>query len=68
MSIFFAVLMLLLLGLATVGVIALEIYGIYLSFKKKWYIGLASILFPSMALVVALAKLCKKDILKGSDA
>lgn len=43
--------------------LALQVYGMYLSFKKKWYIGLASVLVPGFALVVGAMKFfMKKDL------
>ena len=43
---------------------ALHIYGIVLSFQKKWYIGLASLVVPLFALVIGVAKFFfKKDLL-----
>lgn len=48
-----------------IGVSFLRFYGIYLSFKKKWYFGVISLIVPCFAEVVALFKLIgKKDILK----
>jgi hypothetical protein len=42
-----------------------RLYGIYLSFKKKWYIGTAALVVPFFADVVGIAKiLFKKDLLK----
>lgn len=43
---------------------ALKIYGVILSFKKKWYIGAVAIIVPGFAEVIAIAKLLKKDLLK----
>jgi hypothetical protein len=46
------------------GLFALRIYGIYLSFKKAWYIGAASLFVPFFADVVGIAKFFfKKDLL-----
>jgi len=43
---------------------ALEIYGIYICFLKKWYLGAVALLVPGFALVIGAAKLFfKKDLL-----
>jgi hypothetical protein len=43
----------------------LSVYGMILSFKKKWYIGLAAIVVPLFAFVIGTAKVVfKKDLLK----
>jgi len=43
----------------------LQLYGVYLGFKKKWYIGAVSLLLPGFAPVVGAAKfLFNKNILK----
>lgn len=60
----FIVLILLLVSLF-VAYAGTAIYGVYLSFKKKWYIGVASLIVPGFALVVGVYKLItKKDLLK----
>jgi hypothetical protein len=42
-----------------------HIHGIILSFKKKWYIGLAALTIPWFALIISIAKVFfKKDLLK----
>ena len=41
----------------------IHVYGIYVSFLKKWYLGAAALLIPGFALVVGLFKIFKKDIL-----
>jgi hypothetical protein len=44
--------------------VALEIYGIYLCFLKKWYLGAVGLIVPGFALVIGAAKLFfKKDLL-----
>lgn len=41
-----------------------SIYGVVLSFKKVWYVGLAALVFPLFGLTVGIAKLIfKKDLL-----
>jgi lysylphosphatidylglycerol synthetase-like protein (DUF2156 family) len=48
-----------------VASLALHVYGIVLSFRKAWYIGLISILVPFFALIVGAAKLFfRTDILE----
>lgn len=52
------------LFMAYLIVVALQIYGIYLSFRKKWYIGVAALAVPGFGLVVGTLKFFfKKDIL-----
>lgn len=46
------------------AIFCVQIYGTYVSFCKKWYIGLAALVFPGFAVVVGAAKLFKKDLLK----
>jgi hypothetical protein len=42
----------------------LQVYGIYTSFIKKWYFGVAALVIPGFALVVGAFKFFgKKDIL-----
>lgn len=58
-------LFILFLGALFIFLLAMKIYGTYISFKKAWYIGLASIVFPGFAEVVGLFKFfTKKDVLK----
>lgn len=46
------------------GLTAVNIYGIYLCFKKKWYVGVAGLLVPWFAFVIGTAKyFFKKDLL-----
>lgn len=55
-----------LLGVVAIGfaILGLRVYGIVLSFKKKWYIGVAALVVPLFAEIVAIAKLVfKKDLL-----
>ena len=48
-----------------IAYVAVNFYGIYLSFKKKWYIGAVALLVPGFSLVVGLYKaITKKDLLK----
>lgn len=55
-----------LLALATlVGLFCLNLYGYYLCFAKKWYIGAVALFIPGFALIIGIAKLVfKKDLLK----
>lgn len=47
-----------------IGLIGLKVYGVVLSFQKKWYIGVAALLVPFFAEIIALSKLLfKKDLL-----
>lgn len=59
-----AIIFLLTLALLWGASLAVSIYGIYTAFLKKWYIGVAALLVPGFAMVVGIAKLFKKDILK----
>jgi hypothetical protein len=44
--------------------LALEIYGMYICFCKKWYLGAVALLVPGFALVIGAAKVFfKKDLL-----
>lgn len=53
------------LGFALVmASIVAQVYGVVLSFRKKWYVGLAALAVPAFALVVGGAKLLGKDLLK----
>lgn len=47
-----------------VGMFGLWVYGIVLCFQKKWYVGLAALSVPLFAQVIAVGKLCGKDLLK----
>lgn len=50
--------------LLTVLGIALQVYGIYLGFKKAWYVGAIAIVIPLFALVVGTSKaVFDKDLL-----
>lgn len=53
-------------GFTLAAVIALiSLYGVYLSFSKKWYIGAVSLFVHPFAFIVGAAKLFfKKDLLK----
>ena len=43
----------------------ISLYGIYICFKAKWYIGAASLLLPGFAFTVGFLKLIfKVDLLK----
>lgn len=42
----------------------LSFYGIYLCFIKRWYYGVAALVVPGFAAIIAIFKLFKKDILK----
>lgn len=59
-----ALLIILFVILAHVGVIGITVYGIYLSFKKKWYFGVIGLAIPVFGFIVGLGKLFKKDLLK----
>lgn len=58
-------LLMFLLAIATmVGLLALKLYGIYLCFSKKWYLGAVALVVPLFAEVIGAAKLFfKKDLL-----
>jgi len=44
---------------------AMKLYGIYISFSKKWYLGLVSLIPCGFAEIVGIAKFVfKKDLLK----
>lgn len=50
----------------TTSAIITQLYGMYLCFKKKWYVGAASLFIPGLALVIGGFKLFfKKDLLNG---
>lgn len=54
-----------LLSILALGLLSLKLYGIYLSFKKRWYYGIASIFVPFLADAVSVTKLVfKKDLYK----
>ena len=56
---------LLLAVLASIFMFCMHIHGIVLSFKKKWYLGVVSLVIPWFAVIVSAAKLFfKRDILK----
>lgn len=40
-----------------------QVYGLYVSFCKKWYFGVAALLVPGFAFIVGIFKIFKKDIL-----
>lgn len=43
----------------------ISLYGVYLSFSKKWYIGAVALFIHPFAFIVGAAKLFfKKDLLK----
>ena len=46
------------------GLITIQIVGVVVCFQKKWYVGLAGLVFPIFSLVVGAAKLLGKDLLK----
>lgn len=50
------------LGLAFVALI-LEVYGAYLAFRKKWYLGVIALAVPPFGLVLAIAKILGRDFL-----
>ena len=53
------------LFVAWMGFMFVQLYGTYLAFKKKWYMGVVALLVPGFSLVVGAAKLLfKKDILQ----
>lgn len=44
--------------------LALQIYGTYVCFVKKWYFGAVALFVPGFALIIGAAKLFfKKDLL-----
>jgi len=58
--------LLFILGILVLGAgeLTLKIYGIYLCFKYKWYIGVCALVVPFFAEIIAIAKLFfKKDLL-----
>lgn len=49
----------------SLAMFALHIYGAVLGFRKKWYIGLAALVFGGFGLVLGIAKVFfKKDLIK----
>lgn len=47
-----------------VALAGLSVYGIILSFNKKWYIGAVALFLPLFGLVIGTAKVVfKKDLL-----
>jgi len=50
-----ASLFLLILAVSTAVSITAYIYGVYLSFRARWYKGLAALLIPALGMVVGLA-------------
>ena len=51
--------------LSSLVLFGLHVHGIVLSFKKKWYLGVVSLVIPWFAVIVSAAKLFfKRDILK----
>lgn len=61
----YCAILLLCLAIATMGYLALQIYGAYICFKKKWYMGAVSLFVPGFALVIGAFKFFfKKDLLK----
>ena len=60
----FSLLFVLLAVLLNVVALGVTIYGVVISFKKAWYVGLAALVFPIFGFVVGGAKLLlKKNIL-----
>lgn len=46
------------------GIAALQVYGMYTCFLKKWYLGAVALLVPGFALVIGGAKFFfNKDLL-----
>jgi hypothetical protein len=44
--------------------LTIHVYGLYLCFRKKWYLGLAGLVIPSFATIIGAADLFfKKDLL-----
>jgi hypothetical protein len=55
------------LALLVLGYIALTVYGAILAFRKKWYIGLATLVVPFFATVLGISKFFfKKDLLDNA--
>ncbi len=44
-------------------ILACQVYGTVLCFKKSWVCGLAALVVPMFAVVVAIAKIFNKDLL-----
>lgn len=56
--------MFLLISALTIAAFALKLYGIYLCFIKKWYLGAVALFVPFFAEVIGAAKFFfKKDLL-----
>ena len=49
--------------LLSIASLLIQVYGAYISFKAKWYLGAVALLVPGFAFVVGTFKLFKKDIL-----
>jgi hypothetical protein len=49
----------------SIGLFGLHLYGAYLGFQKKWYIGLAALLVGGFGVIIGAAKLFfNKDLIK----
>lgn len=59
-----SLLFIILIAVLQLAVLGVAVYGIYLSFQKAWYIGLAALVFPVFGFVVGSAKLFNKELLK----
>lgn len=59
-----SVLLVICIVLMAIGALAVQVYGVVLSFKKHWACGLAAIVVPGFALVIGSAKLLGLDLLK----
>jgi len=60
-----SVLFILSMALLSLVMFALHIYGAILGFRKKWYIGLAALVFSGFGLVLGISKVFfKKDLIK----
>ena len=64
MSLLISVLIVIATLISLLAWILITIYGIYLCFCKKWYIGIAALLVPGFATIVGWFKFFKKDILQ----
>lgn len=58
-------LLMIFMGILQVLLTGLYIYGIYLAFNKKWYLGVLALIFSGFGVVLGGAKLFfKEDLLK----
>ena len=54
-----------LVALFFLGILSIELYGAFLCLRKKWYLGLVALCFPSFALIIGGAKIFfKVELLK----